>query len=262
MGRYLELAVTAAMEAGKFLKSNLNRGHSITYKGEINIVTDKDRKSEEMIAGRISSEFPGHDIISEESAFRQKGSGYRWIIDPLDGTTNYAHGYPVFCVSIALQHGEGIIMGCIYNPMLDELFTAEAGSGAFLNSERIHVSSVRDFSRSFLATGFPYDLRTDPDNNINYFTALAKRTLAIRRAGSAALDLAYTAAGRFDGFWELKLSPWDVAAGSLLVNEAGGQVSDIFGSSHTLESHSLAASNGLIHQELIAALSGIDPIEK
>ena len=261
MGRYLELAVAAAMEAGKFLKINLNRGHSITYKGEINIVTDKDRKSEEMIAGRISREFPGHDIISEESAFRQKGSGYRWIIDPLDGTTNYAHGYPVFCVSIALQHREGIITGCIYNPMLDELFTAEAGSGAFLNGERIHVSSVRDFSRSFLATGFPYDLRTDPDNNINYFTALAKRTLAIRRAGSAALDLAYTAAGRFDGFWELKLMPWDTAAGWLLVTEAGGVVTDLYGGPYGLRSPHILAGNGLINGEMLHVIAETDPLD-
>ncbi len=161
----------------------------------------------------------------------------------------------VFCVSIALQHREEIIMGCIYNPMLDELFTAEAGSGAFLNGERIHVSSVRDFSRSFLATGFPYDLRTDPDNNINYFTALAKRTLAIRRAGSAALDLAYTAAGRFDGFWELKLSPWDVAAGSLLVLEAGGLIGDLTGEGDYLHGGQVIAANPKIFVQIVKELS-------
>lgn len=262
MGDYLDFAVSAAREAGLFLKSNLHKRRSIQYKGEINIVTDADRKSEEMILGRISREFPRHDVIAEESEPRDSGAEFRWIIDPLDGTTNYAHGFPVFCVSLALQRSGEIILGCVYNPMLDEMFTAQKGSGAFLNGGRIRVSEVRDFSQSFLATGFPYDLRTDRNNNINYFVSLAKRTLAVRRAGSAALDLAYTAAGRFDGFWELKLHPWDTAAGLLLVREAGGQVSDISGGEYSLDSKSLAASNGLIHSELIQTLSGIDPFEK
>lgn len=262
MRGYLDFAASAAKEAGLFLKKNLHKRHSVYYKGEINIVTDEDRKSEEMILGRISREFPGHDILSEESDARESGAEFRWIVDPLDGTTNYAHGFPVFCVSIALQRRGETVMGCIYNPMLEEMFTADAGSGAFLNGERIRVSAVADFSKSFLATGFPYDLRTDRNNNINYFVALAKRTLAIRRAGSAALDLAYTAAGRFDGFWELKLHPWDTAAAVLLVKEAGGKVSDIRGEKHTMESISIAASNGLIHSELIKILSGTDPLEK
>lgn len=259
---YLDFAVSAAKEAGLFLKKNLHKRHSVHYKGEINIVTDEDRKSEEMILGRISREFPGHDILSEESDARESGAEFRWIVDPLDGTTNYAHGFPVFCVSMALQRSGETVIGCIYNPMLDEMFTARAGSGAFLNGERIRVSPVADFSKSFLATGFPYDLRTDRNNNINYFVALAKKTLAVRRAGSAALDLAYTAAGRFDGFWELKLHPWDTAAATLLVREAGGTVTDISGGEHTLRSGSIAATNGLIHSELIQTLSGIDPIEK
>jgi len=262
MGGYLDFAVSAAKESGLFLKSNLHERHSIQYKGEINIVTDADRKSEEMILTRISREFPAHDILSEESDARDSGAEFRWIIDPLDGTTNYAHGFPVFCVSIALQKKRETIVGCVFNPMLDEMFTVEAGCGAFLNGEKIRVSSVVDFSKSFLATGFPYDLRTNRNNNMNYFTALAKRTLAVRRAGSAALDLAYTAAGRFDGFWELKLHPWDTAAGMLMVQEAGGKVSDICGGQYTLESDSIAASNALIHDELIRQLSGIDPIEK
>ncbi|MEN6466758.1 MAG: inositol monophosphatase family protein [Syntrophaceae bacterium] len=262
MGVYLDFAVSAAREAGLFLKTNLHKRHSIQYKGEINIVTDADRKSEEMILRRIEREFPGHDILSEESDALERGSEFRWIVDPLDGTTNYAHGFPVFCVSIALQRNGEIVMGCIYNPMLDEMFTAEAGSGALLNGGKISVSDVADFSKSFLATGFPYDLRTDRNNNINYFVSLAKQTLAVRRAGSAALDLAYTAAGRFDGFWELKLHPWDTAAALLMVKEAGGKVSDISGREYTLGSGSIAASNGLIHAELLARLAGIDPLEK
>lgn len=255
-------AVSLAKEAGLFLKENLNKRHEIKYKGEINIVTAEDKASEAMIMERIRREFPAHDIMSEESAFLDSGAEYRWIVDPLDGTTNYAHGYPVFCVSIALQRKGEIVLGCIYNPMLDELFTSESGSGAFLNGEEIRVSSVTDFSRSFLATGFPYDLRQGGNNNLNYFIGLAKRTLAIRRAGSAALDLAYTAAGRFDGFWELKLNPWDTAAGILLVREAGGEVSEISGQRYSLQSPSLAATNGLIHSEMIRVLAGIDPIER
>lgn len=262
MEGYLDFAVSAAMEAGLFLKNNLHRKHSIQYKGEINIVTDADRKSEEMILSRITREFPGHDIITEESDARESGAEFRWIIDPLDGTTNYAHGFPVFCVSIALQRNGDTIAGCIFNPMLDEMFTVETGCGAFLNGKKIRVSSVGDFSKSFLATGFPYDLRTNRDNNINYFVTLAKRTLAVRRAGSAALDLAYTAAGRFDGFWELRLHPWDTAAGMLMVKEAGGVVTDISGGPYRLESGSIAASNGLLHDEFLRELSGIDPIEK
>lgn len=262
MRGYLDFAVATAKEAGLFLKRNIHKRHSIEYKGAINIVTDADLISEEMILDGIRREFPGHDILSEESDARESGAEYRWIVDPLDGTTNYAHGFPVFCVSIALQRNGNAVMGCIYNPMLDEMFTAEAGAGAFLNGERLRVSEVGDFSKSFLATGFPYDLRTNRNNNINYFISLAKKTLAIRRAGSAALDLAYTAAGRFDGFWELKLHPWDTAAGLLMVREAGGNVTDISGGEYTLESDSIAASNGLIHAELIRQLSGIDPLEK
>ncbi len=262
MEAYLDFAVSTAREAGQFLKSNLHKKHSIQYKGEINIVTDADRKSEEMILSRIRREFPGHDILSEESEALERGSEFRWIVDPLDGTTNYAHGFPVFCVSIALQKSGDIVAGCVYNPMLDEMFTAVAGAGAFLNGGRIRVSPVNDFSRSFLATGFPYDLRTDRNNNINYFVSLAKKTLAVRRAGSAALDLAYTAAGRFDGFWELKLHPWDTAAALLMVREAGGRVSDIAGREYTLGSGSIAASNGLIHAVLLSELAGIDPLEK
>jgi myo-inositol-1(or 4)-monophosphatase len=179
----------------------------------------------------------------------------RWIIDPLDGTTNYAHGYPVFCVSIALEKEGEVILGVVYDPMREEMFVAERGEGAYLNDKKLAVSPVKDISRSLLATGFPYDIRDSKENNLDYFNAMAINVQAIRRAGAAALDLAYLAAGRFDGFWELKLKPWDTAAGCLLVTEAGGVISDIAGGKWRLQSPSLLASNGLIHEQMIKVLS-------
>ncbi len=261
MDRFLEFAVAVARESGNFLKEHLYSLHTVGFKGEINIVTGEDRKSEDMIIKRIRREFPAHDILTEESLNADTGAEYKWIIDPLDGTTNYAHGHPVFCVSVALQRKGEVLLGCVFNPMLDELFVAEKGSGAYLNGARIRVSDVTDLGRGFLATGFPYDIRTDRNNNINYFVAMAKRSLAIRRAGSAALDLAYTAAGRFDGFWELKLSPWDTAAGAILVEEAGGLVTDISGNDFLLSSPHIIASNGKIHSDIIKSLRAVDPLE-
>jgi myo-inositol-1(or 4)-monophosphatase len=257
-----EFAISIARDAGLFLKDRFNANHTIDYKGEINIVTEADMMSEEILKARIKEQFPAHDILSEETARVQMGSEFEWIIDPLDGTTNYAHGYPVFSVSIALKKEGAIILGVIYNPMLDELFFAEKGSGAFLNEEKLSVSDTEDLSKSLLATGFPYDIRENPDNNINYFTEMAMKARAIRRAGSAALDMAYIAAGRFDGFWELKLHPWDTAAGWLIVEEAGGKVSDISGKDYCLESPSILATNGKIHGTMIECLGKIDPLDK
>lgn len=251
MNNYLKFAETTAREAGTLLKKMLPREHRISFKGEINIVTEVDCMSEKLLIHRIRKNFPQHDILTEESAGIQNRSEFCWIIDPLDGTTNYAHGYPAFCVSIALEI-EGIIRcGAIYNPVLDEMFTAEVKGGAFLNGRPLAVSSTTELSRSLLATGFPYDIRESEDNNINYFIGMAKNVQAIRRAGSAALDLAYVAAGRFDGFWELKLKPWDTAAGWLMVKEAGGMVTDIFGKGYRLTSAHILASNGRIHGAMI-----------
>lgn len=251
MDVYLKFAETTAREAGTLLKKMLPRKHRIAFKGETNIVTEADCMSEKLLIRGIRKGFPQHDILTEESAGIQSGSDFRWIIDPLDGTTNYAHGYPVFCVSIALEI-EGIIRcGAIYNPVLDEMFTAEAEGGAFLNGRPLAVSSTAELSRSLLATGFPYDIRESEDNNINYFIGMAKNAQAIRRAGSAALDLAYVAAGRFDGFWELKLMPWDTAAGWLMVKEAGGEVTDLFGKGYHLTSAHILATNAKIHGDMI-----------
>lgn len=261
MIHYREFAILIAKEAGALLKQRFHKKHDIEYKGTINIVTEADRLSEELLVTRIKQGFPDHDIITEESAGIQKGSRFRWIIDPLDGTTNYAHGFPFFCVSIALEKDGEVILGVIYNPILDELFVAEKGVGAVLNDEKLAVSRTDELVKSFLATGFPYDISVNPDNNINYFSGLAFKVQAIRRAGSAAIDLAYLAAGRFDGFWELKLSPWDTAAGWLMVTEAGGTVTEISGAHYHLESPCILASNGRIHDKLLHALGQINPLD-
>jgi myo-inositol-1(or 4)-monophosphatase len=252
---YIKFAAAIAHEAGDLLKKELPKEHRIDFKGEINIVTEVDRMSEEWLVRRIRQHFPYHDIMTEESAGFQCGSSYRWIIDPLDGTTNYAHGYPVFCVSVALEIAGEISCGAIYNPMAEEMFTAKKQGGAFLNGELLSVSNTNELSRSLLATGFPYDMRESEDNNINYFIGMALQAQAIRRAGSAALDLAYVAAGRFDGFWELKLKPWDTAAGWLMVREAGGGVSDLDGHDYSFASPHIVAANKNIHGKMIAALS-------
>jgi len=248
---FLSFAETIAREAGTLLRKELPKEHQIDFKGEINIVTEVDHMSEELLVRRIRQNFPEHDIMTEESAGFQCGSSYRWIIDPLDGTTNYAHGYPVFCVSVALEIAGEIHCGAIYSPMTDEMFTTGKHRGAFLNGLRLNVSKTESLSRSLLATGFPYDIRVSKDNNINNFIAMALQAQAIRRAGSAALDLAYVAAGRFDGFWELKLMPWDTAAGWLMVVEAGGEVSNLDGRHYDFTSPNIVATNGKIHRKMI-----------
>ncbi|MDD5170672.1 MAG: inositol monophosphatase family protein [Syntrophales bacterium] len=254
MNTYRELAIRTAQEAGLFLRRNINEAHQVEFKGEINLVTEADHKSETIIVTRIRETYPDHDIMMEESVDIDNGSPFRWVIDPLDGTTNYAHGYPVFCVSVALEFKGETILGVVYNPMLNEMFVAQKGKGALLNGRRIHISETEDISRSLLATGFPYDIRVSPEDNIANFVFMAKRAQAIRRAGSAALDLAYVAAGRFDGFWELKLAPWDTAAGCLMVTEAGGKVTDISGGAFHPTSHHVLASNGKIHERMMEIL--------
>jgi len=260
MKDFKECAIEIAREAGIFLKNKLNSVHTIDYKGEINLVTEVDKISEKMITSKITTLFPDHDILAEEFTDIDSGSDFRWIIDPLDGTTNYAHGYPFFCVSIALEKLNTMAVGIVYDPMLDEMFVAEKGKGAFLNDREIHVSNTRGIIKSLLATGFPYDIQKDSQNNLNYFNEMILKAQAIRRAGSAALDLAYVAAGRFDGFWELKLNPWDIAAGWLLVEEAGGIVTDMGGNDYYLKSSSILASNGRIHTEMMDVLKGASSI--
>ena len=254
MREMVGVAIEAAKEAGEILKENLGKSIEIGFKGEINLVTDIDRNSEKTIVQIIRNTYPNHQILTEEGEGQKGTSSHKWIIDPLDGTTNYAHGYPCFCVSIAFEKNRDILFGVIYDPVLDELFTAEKGKGACLNGRKICVSSTDKLIHSMLATGFPYDLRESQNNNLIHFNNFIMSAQAIRRAGSAALDLCYVAMGRFDGFWELKLSPWDVAAGSLIVREAGGIVSDFKGGTFDIYSKEILASNGRIHYEMIQVL--------
>jgi len=251
----LEAAVEAAHLAGSYQRHRFDSSLEIDLKGDKNLVTEVDRESERLIVTHLLSAFPGYNIVAEEGEYPQGHSPFRWIIDPLDGTTNYAHGFPWFCVSIGLEIGNEIVAGVIFNPLHNELFTAVSGCGAFLNGRRLHVSTRSPLQNSLLGTGFPYDCASDPANNFSQFVSFQKSARGIRRAGAAALDLAYVAAGRLDGFWELKLKPWDVAAGVLLVREAGGVVSTYDGSTYGIYNHRIVASNGLIHGEMTALLT-------
>jgi myo-inositol-1(or 4)-monophosphatase len=255
---FLEVAIASAKEAGRIQMSHLGHPHSVEYKGDIDPVTLVDKLCEKAIVRMISNSFPDHDFLTEESPFEGKGSPWRWIIDPIDGTTNYFHGFPFFCVSIGLEVDGEVRLGVVYCPVLNELFHAEKGRGAFLNGSRISVSGNSDLNRSFLCTGFPYDVREHPDRYLRYFQQFLVKSLAIRRPGSAAIDLCYLAAGRFDGFWELKLHAWDVAAASLMVTEAGGKMTDFQGQSFNIYSGETLASNGLIHQGMLEIIQETD----
>jgi len=256
--RFLPAAVKIAREAGDFLKRHLlDKQKKVNYKGEIDLVTEGDRQAQKLIINRLREYFPHHGLLAEEDGFSTaaKERKYQWIIDPLDGTTNYAHSYPVFCVSLALEREGEVILGVVYDPNFQECFTALRGRGATCNDRPIKVSSIQELDKSLLATGFPYDVRTSEVNNIDHFINFLRRSQAVRRCGSAAIDLCYVACGRFDGFWELKLNPWDVAAGALIVNEAGGVVSDFQGNPLDIYGAEIVASNGKIHQEMIQVLS-------
>lgn len=253
----LNFAIQVATEAGKLLRDRLGGKMGIMHKGFINLVTDVDLQSEQLIKEMIASRYPKHEVLAEEGGLAQGApSQYRWIVDPLDGTTNYAHGYPVFCVSIALEISGRIELGVVYDPMREELFAAERGSGGSLNHRPIKVSGTNEISRSLLSTGFPYDIKTSKFTNLDHWSNFAMRAQALRRDGAAALDLCYVACGRFDGFWELGLHPWDVAAGSLIVEEAGGQLSGFRRQPWSVYESEVVASNGLIHDQMIEVLTG------
>ncbi|HMK08160.1 MAG TPA: inositol monophosphatase family protein [Anaerolineales bacterium] len=249
----LDLALEVARAAGGLLRDGLGRA-TVEHKSPLELVTEFDRASERLIVERVLASFPQDGLLAEEGSHRPGGE-WRWYIDPLDGTTNFAHGLPHFAVSIGAEAGGSLAFGVVYDPMRDEMFHAARGQGAYLNDRRLHVSAAVDLSRSLLVTGFPYDLRDNQDNNLDHFSRLARRSLAVRRFGSAALDLAYVAAGRFDGYWELRLAPWDLAAGIVLVLEAGGTVTRADGAPHPLQPPpSIAASNGPLHGPLLEAL--------
>jgi len=251
---FLKVAKDAALKAGKMLRENFDEAREVSFKGEINLVTHFDSLSQNLIHKHISSRFPEHDFLAEEGLSREKGAEYHWLIDPLDGTTNFAHKFPVFCISIGLERNGEINLGVVYDPLRNEMFWAESGQGSFLNGKKIRVSSVDDLDKSLIATGFPYDIRESEVNNIDHFNNFAIRVQAIRRCGSAAMDLCYVACGRFDGFWELKLNPWDVAAGGLIVKEAGGRISDFQDEEYSIYGSETLATNVLIHQQMVDIL--------
>jgi len=252
----LELGVKAALAAGELIRERAGKAQNVERKSgqETNLVTELDRQAEEIIIKRIRQEYPDHDFLAEESGGHDRKSDYRWVIDPIDGTTNFAHGLPIFSISIALEHKGNLISGVVYDPTRDELFTVEKGKGAFLNRNRIRVSTVSTLIESVLVTGFPYDVKSS-NENIRHFQSFLVEAQAVRRLGSAALDLCYVAAGRLDGYWEMSLSPWDMAAGVLLVQEAGGTFTDQEGRPSTIYNKSVLTSNGLIHDQMIRILA-------
>jgi myo-inositol-1(or 4)-monophosphatase len=266
---FLPAMSAIAREVGALLMQYFHQGLKIEYKGDADLVTAADRAAETLIRQRIAEQFPGHDVLGEEQGLNDQGGDYRWYVDPLDGTTNFAHGYPVFCVSMALEHREQNpgrrIAGVIFDPTRDELFAAQQGRGAHLNGQPIHVSKASQLKECLLATGFPSHKR-HKNPNIHFYHQITLRTHGVRRAGSAALDLCNVASGRFDGFWEFNLNPWDTAAGVLIVEEAGGKVSRFDGSEFAIDSRETLASNGLVHdlllrefQEIFAG-RGLDPL--
>jgi myo-inositol-1(or 4)-monophosphatase len=243
-----------ARQAGQILRVGYQKEHQVDYKGVIDLVTEVDRQSEDYLLGEIRKQFPDHHILAEESG-GTRGDGHQWYIDPLDGTVNYAHHIPIFCVSIAYASNGTLSLAAVYDPMRDEMFTAERGCGAILNGRPLHVSAATELQKSLLVTGFPYDAWDSEFDNFANFVKFAKLTQGVRRLGSAALDLAYVAAGRFDGFWELSLSPWDVAAGGLICEEAGGRVTNVYGEADYISPpQSIVATTPGIHARMLEEL--------
>ena len=250
MPSYLETSVEIAREAGALLAKYFERRVTFQLKGEHDLVTEADRASEQLVVERLRAHFPSHSIVAEEGGGHTGKSEYCWYVDPLDGTTNFAHGFPMYNVTMALEQSGELIAGVIFDPERNEMFTAERGSGAYLNNRRIRVSKVSKIEDTLVATGFPSQKRHQ-NVNVHFYYQLAMVTHGVRRAGSAALDLAYVASGRLDGFWEFGLNPWDMAAGILLITEAGGKCSDMQGGPVTLRGPHLLADNGLVHQQIL-----------
>jgi myo-inositol-1(or 4)-monophosphatase len=258
MTEFLPTAESIAREAGALLREFYHRGVRTEYKGDVDLVTEADRASEALIGTRLRAAFPDHGIYGEEGTRQALDSEFRWYVDPLDGTTNFAHGFPVFCVVLGCERrhpglapdedGE-MVAGVIYDPLRDEMFSAARGQGATLNGQPIHVSRTKSMQESLIATGFPSQKR-HRSPNVHFYQEFTLRSHGVRRAGSAALDLAYVACGRLDGYWEFQLNPWDTSAGYLLMEEAGGRITHFDGSKFTLDSREILATNGLIHNEM------------
>jgi myo-inositol-1(or 4)-monophosphatase len=255
----LDFAIDIARRAGDLLRGGYGHVGSVRYKGPIDPVTEYDVRSEAMIREAIQHAFPGDAIVGEEGGPSGAGDG-RWLVDPLDGTVNFSHALPIFSVTLAYLQAGRPVLGVTYDPMRDEMFHASAGNGAWLNGERLQVSNCGHLDRALLVTGFPYSIQSAPNTNLDHYAAFALQTLGVRRLGSAALDLAYVAAGRFDGYWEFGTGPWDVAAGILLVEEAGGQVTRADGQAGPLQPPiSILASNARLHTAMLAVLNGHHP---
>jgi myo-inositol-1(or 4)-monophosphatase len=255
---FRDVAVEAALKAGAFLRARFGEQHQVTYKGSpTNLVTEMDRAAERIILEAIAARFPEHGVLAEESGARRGRAPHRWIVDPLDGTTNYAHGLPIYGVSVALELDGRLAVGVVYDPSREECFVAERGRGASLNGARLRVSATPALAESLLGTSYPNDLSAAPQDNLAEHAALMRRCRSVRALGSAVLGLAAVAAGRLDGYWEQRLGAWDVAAGALLIREAGGTVTAVDGGALDLAAPTIAASNGPIHSELIAALEEV-----
>ncbi len=246
--------IDLAIKVGDYIFKNAEKKKQLRYKGEIDIVTQFDKKSQDMIIAELAKKYPRYGILSEEGIRCNADALLKWIIDPLDGTTNFAHGLPIWTISIALEVEGNILLGVVYDPTRQEMFFAIKGNGAFRDQKRIKVSGVRKLGRALLVTGFPYDIRTSSENNLSHFADFAVRAQAVRRLGSAALDLCYTACGRFDGYWEIKLSPWDQAAGSLILAEAGGRITDFKGNKFDIYGDEVLGTNRLIHHQMMEVL--------
>lgn len=254
MSDILQLTEAIARQAGSVLREGYGNVRHIQQKGVIDLVTEFDKRSEEVILSAIQREFPDHAILAEESGRNEITSDYQWVIDPLDGTTNFAHGIPIFSVTLGLFKDDSPIVGVTYDPLRDEMFSAKSGQGATLNNQPIYVSDRANLGQAVISTGFPYDLRTNPRNNLAQFVQFQLRTQAVRHLASAALDCAWTAMGRLDGYWEFGVQPWDIGAGILLVREAGGQVTPIDGDDNFLSNDSILVSNGLLHEQMFRIL--------
>jgi len=252
---FLKVAIRAAVKAGDYAAGKMGRTKSVRYKGDINVVTDVDKRCEDIIVSTIRKNFPRHNFLAEENDYPERNKDFLWIIDPLDGTTNFLHSFPFFCVSIALLRRGEILAGCVYDPIRKELFCAEKNKGSFLNKKKIHVSKIREVKKALVATGFAYNVKNAKNKNIANFVRFLKASQAVRRAGSAALDLCYVACGRFDGFWEFCLNPWDTAAGVLIVDEAGGRTSKVDGSDYSVFHKELLSSNSRLHAQMVNILS-------
>ncbi|MGD0302278.1 MAG: inositol monophosphatase family protein [Bryobacteraceae bacterium] len=256
MASYLETSAEIAREAGALLATYFERRIGFELKGEFDLVTEADRASERLVVERLRSHFPTHSIVAEEGSSYTGSSDYCWYVDPLDGTTNFAHGFPMFNVTLALEQAGELIAGVIFDPTRNEMFSSERGGGAYLNNQRIHVSKAARVEDTLVATGFP-SLKRHENVNVHFYYQLAMVTHGVRRAGSAALDLAYVASGRLDGFWEFGLNPWDMAAGILLIGEAGGKCSDMRGGPVRLRNPHLLADNGLVHEGMLKVFDDV-----